>query len=128
VSLFDRPIQYSVFCVRLLYSVICHRFRVFEGFGVRDFDQKWFRLLEARGRPEVTSHLIPRSVVCISGVCSLFHYLFPFKSYSTFLFWLEIAMMAEILKVLFRGIPDPLMNAHIKKTPKRHLVESNRIV
>jgi hypothetical protein len=46
----------------------------------------------------------------------IFVYLFPFKSYSRFSFWLEIAIGAEILGVL--GILDPLMHAHINETPK----------
>jgi hypothetical protein len=50
-----------------------------------------------RGRPEVTSLLDSSSLLCINGLLTVFVYLFPFKSYSNYSFWLEIATGAEIL-------------------------------
>jgi hypothetical protein len=56
-----------------------------------------------------------------------FVYLFPFKSYSTFSFWLEIAVRAEILGFLF-GDSRPLNACAHQMTSKRHLLASNRVV
>jgi hypothetical protein len=69
-----------------------------------------------RGKPEVTSPFDSSTHFCISGLLTFFVYLFPFKSYSTFSFRLEIPIGAEILGVL--GILDPLVHAHINETPK----------
>jgi hypothetical protein len=51
--------------------------------------------------------LDPHFSIC--GLSTSFVYLFPFKSYSTFSFWLEIPIGAEILGVL--GFLDPLVHA-----------------
>lgn len=59
---------------------------------------------------------ISRPYFRVSGLLTLFFHLIPFQSYSRFLFWLGIALGAEILGVL--GILNLLMLAHINKTPK----------
>jgi hypothetical protein len=49
-------------------------------------------------------------------------FLYSFHSYSTFLFWLEVALGAEDFGIL--GILNPLKHAKIKETPKKHLFAS----
>jgi hypothetical protein len=48
-------------------------------------------------------HSIPRPHFCISGLLTSFVYVFPFKSYSTFSFGLEIPIGAEIFFFFFWG-------------------------
>jgi hypothetical protein len=50
-----------------------------------------------RGKPKWRHRSIPRPHFCITGLLTSRVYLFPFKSFSTFSFWLEISIGAEIL-------------------------------
>jgi hypothetical protein len=82
-----------------------------------------------RRRPEMTSPFNSSSHFCVSGQLTFFVHVFPFKSYSTFSFYLKIAVGAEILRGFWSWeILDPLIHAHINKTSKRHLLMSNRVV
>jgi hypothetical protein len=58
-----------------------------------------------RGKPEVTSPFDSSTPLCISGLLTSFVYLFPFKSYSTFSFRLEIPRGAEISGVFGKSRP-----------------------
>jgi hypothetical protein len=108
-------------CPHMLYSSICYRLRVFLGFcicSVRSrFRPEVISVTRRRGGPEVTSPSVPRLYFCICSLLTFFGlYLYPFKSYSIFSLWFEIAM--ELKFWGFMGILDPLMHAHIDKTPK----------
>jgi hypothetical protein len=117
VSLFDRPTEDGFLCPYVL-PVYLLPFASFWGFcGFPDFDRKWFRALGGVASRKWRHRSIPRPHFCISGLLTSFVYLFPFKSYSTFSFRLEIPIGAEILGA-FWGILDPLVHAYINETPK----------
>jgi hypothetical protein len=127
VSQFDRPTEDGTFvslCFTRLSAAVCEFLRVL-----------WF----SRFLPEVVSgtggvasrkwrhHSISRPHFCISGLLTSFVYLFPFKSYSTFSFRLEISIRRRNFgRVL--GFLDPLMHAYINEIPKNHVLASNRVV
>jgi hypothetical protein len=70
-----------------------------------------------RGKPEVSHHSISRPHFCINGLLTSFVYLFPFKSYSTFSFRLEIPIGAEIL--VFFGNSRPLNACVHQRDPEK---------
>jgi hypothetical protein len=84
----------------MLYPSICCRFRFFEGLWFCRFRPEVVSSAWGCGKPELTSPFDLSTQFCISGLLTCLVYLFPFKGYSTFLFWLEIPIGAEILGVL----------------------------
>jgi hypothetical protein len=91
-----------------------------------------FRLQVVSGTRSVASrkwrhHSISRPHFCISGLLTSCVYLFPFKSYSTFSFRLEIPIGAEILGVF--GNSRPLNACVHQRNPEkaRPCVKSRRL-
>jgi hypothetical protein len=70
-----------------------------------------------RGRPEVTSPFDFSTPLLYKWSVDIFCHLFPFKSYSTFSFWLEIAIGAEILG--FLGDSRPLNACAHQRDPEK---------
>jgi hypothetical protein len=99
-------------CFTRLLAAVCEFLRVFVVFEISTGScfghyQAWKTGSDVTIRfLDLTLYKWPVDIYC----------LFPLKSYSTVLFWIEIAVVTDILRVL--GILDPLMHVYINETPK----------
>jgi hypothetical protein len=87
----------TVFCLYAEPVYLQYRLQSFEGFVVSKVRPEFVSVTRGRDRPEVTSTFDFSIHFLFKWSVNIFVYVYPFKTCSTFSFWLEIVLGAEIL-------------------------------